>query len=194
MKRALFLLVTLLCTLAWGWVFTHPANPPPSPPSPAFVIGFSLFLGLCCGVVAALIAVVVRALVTARPRLPLAEGEHALVGVRANHWQGPEARGGGLFLTTHAVVFVPHRFNFQRELVRAELDALSGLGAAPTELELRMDDGRTERLRVDQGEALADQLLQLIAASPGERARAVRTGLVRAPWLIVEGDPRELQA
>lgn len=194
MKRALFLLVSLLATLAWAWVFTHPANPPPTPPSPAFIIGFSLFLGLACGVIAALVAMVLRALVAARPEVALAAEEHVLVGVPANHWQGIEARGGRLYLTTHAVVFVPHRFNFQREAVRVGLEDLGGLGAGPTELELRLPDGRAERLRVDQGDALADQLMQLVAASPDERARAAKTGLVRAPWIVVEGDARVLQA
>ena len=194
MKRALFLLVSVLAGLAWGWVFAHPADPPPSPPSPAFVVGFSASLGLACGVIAALIAMVVRALVTPRPGLALAEGEHALVGVPANHWRGVEARGGRLYLTSQAVVFVPHRFNLQREIVRLAYDEIGGLGAGPESLELRALDGGTERLRVGQGESLVDQLAQIAAADAPTRARAVHSGMVRAPWLQVEGDPRVLEA
>lgn len=192
MKRALFLLVSLVATLGWAWVFTHPANPPPTPPSLAFVVGFSAFLGLACGVILALVAMVARGLVAPRPAVPLADGEAALVVVPANHWRGPEARGGRLFLTTHAVVFVPHRFNLQREPVRLEHGAIDGLGAGPETLELRSAGG-VERLRVSQGEALVDQLAQLLAADPAARARATQSGLLRAPWLHVEGVPRVLE-
>jgi hypothetical protein len=194
MKRALFLLVSVVAALAWGWVFAHPANPPPTPPSPIFIGGFSVFLGVACGVIAALVAMVVRALVTPRPALALADDEHALVAAPANHWQGVEARGGRLLLTTHAVVFVPHRFNMQREIVRIAYGDIAGLGAGPESLEVRPHEGKVERVRVAHGEALVDQLAQLAAAPPDVRACAVQTGLVRAPWLQVEGDPRVLEA
>jgi hypothetical protein len=184
-KRLLFLVACVLGTAGWWWVLSHPENPPPGGQDPVLLYGLSLFLGLSCGVIAGLVGIVVRGVAIAPPAAPLLPGERLLAAVPANHVVGVEARGGRLCLTTHAVHFVPHRFNLQLDVLSVLLDDITNVGASPTEVGVTDMAGRQQRLRVNDGTGVADILAQMAAASPEARARALDTGLVRAPWIPV---------
>lgn len=130
MKRV-FVIAMVLATGTWAAVFWNSRGDAPTPPSPAFILGFSLFLGLCCAVLTTLVALVARGLTLARPTVALDQpGERLVATVAANHWQGIEARGGRLHLTTHALRFVPHRFNFSLDRVDLPLSHITEMGGS----------------------------------------------------------------
>lgn len=128
--KPLFFGALALGTAGWAAIFWSSRGDAPTPPSPLFILGFSLFLGLCSAVVLTLVGMVTRSLSRSRPVVSLPQpGERALAQVAANHWQGLEARGGRLYLTTHALRFVPHRFNFSLDRVDLPLSAITGVDA-----------------------------------------------------------------
>jgi hypothetical protein len=74
---------------------------------------------------------------------------------RANHWRGFEAVGGRLTVTVDSIVFVPHRINFQREVMRWDRKDLvrAAVGAARGRLVLAFSDGSEEQFVVFRRDA-----------------------------------------
>lgn len=178
MKRV-FAAASILGTLAWFAVFWTSRHDAPEPPSPVLMVGMSGFLGVSCGVIASLVALVFRAVARPAPALSLAlPGERARAFVRANHFKGWEGRGGTLHLTTHALHFVPHRFNF--DVSGAVID-LGAIEEVTTGMHLLVTaGGHTHRFVVPDVGSVAQVVLQ--------HAEAAGTGAappVHPPWVPV---------
>lgn len=90
------------------------------------------------------------------------DGEPILFQGPANHWRGPEARGGWLVLTTRRLVFRSHGKNVQNQGLAIQLGEVMSvepsrsLGIVPNGLRVRLYGDTVERFVVQgRGEWLA---------------------------------------
>lgn len=109
---SVFLVLAPILTIgAWFWMAA--TLEPPEPLSLGLKIGLSLLFGVGPAALIALFWTMARGLFIPKPEL-LLQADEVLVGhTAANHRIGAEMRGGRIFVTNHALHFVPHRFNVQ---------------------------------------------------------------------------------
>ena len=102
---------------------------------------------------------------TPKPELALEPGETVIFSRWANHWLGHEARGGTLYMTTRALVFVPHRLNVQLAGARVAWSALqstawfrivSATGLPMSAVLVTRTRGDEAWFVVDKSQAIAD--------------------------------------
>lgn len=86
----------------------------------------------------------------------------------ANHFKGPEGRGGWLYLTRQNMIFKPHNMNIQNEALRISLNDIrkygerSTLGIVPNGIFIELPSGRTEKFVIGQRGEWIELLYKLI--------------------------------
>lgn len=106
--------------------------------------------------------------------------------VTANHFLGDEARGGQLSLSSEKIVFIPHRYNFQLDVVEAKFEditsiawrQIAGPGSNPMSsiIEIGTDEGPAKFV-VPNAEKIGVLVETLRSAPPADRPAVVETTL-----------------
>lgn len=182
-----FVVLSPILTIG-AWFLMAATLDPPQPLSMAWKIGLSLLFGVVPAALIALFWTMARGLFIPKPALALAPDEVLVGHTAANHRIGAEMRGGRIFVTSHALHFVPHRFNVQVDtasmpwdqvrlvdLIQSHLGSKLTLHSAETEMDINLsaksltpEDFRAVVACEGQDRLDALAALRFAAPAPGE--------------------------
>ncbi|MFT5583380.1 MAG: hypothetical protein ACI9VR_000958 [Cognaticolwellia sp.] len=180
---SIFLFLSPILTIG-AWFLIAATLAPPQPLSLAWKIGLSLLFGVVPAALIALFWTMARGLFLPKPQLELQNGEVLVGHAAANHRVGMEMRGGRIFATSHALHFLPHRFNVQQDAASMPWDQvrLVDLIQTPMGSKLTLHNAATQMDINLNAKSLTPQDFRAVAACRGQnRLTALRALRFAAP-------------